>query len=803
MKKILFLLLLLPAFAYSQCPCTDTQLRQRIKAVYRDANPTPPKEAGLLDSLVKSKVSVFSIAIPVNKFVIGTGSGITGTNFSVNSNGLVIFNNDAPTLRDPSNFINSTYVFAERTKLISSGGGTITDAFVVGDQHQLGDSTNYYSGTAGFTYGVNNNNFAGGALVGGVGAQVNYGANGPSSGGVAISFDGNGDRTFVYPYVTAAAAAFNVSHVTSGYTSGHGALGLYSFILGGYDNDIPSDCANCGILGGHNIIARSGDPNQIYVPNFNIDSTPLSDNALTDFLVRDPITGQIKKRSASSLITGTVASAQQVAYGSGSNTLTSSSNFQFDGNNVSISGFVGANEFGANQNLRAGGNSTAAGYLDLFEDTDFGTNRVRIQVPSLGSNYDLTLPTTLGSGGVISVDGSGNMSVTTSSGITNTAIANELGMSDGTNIVPSGLFGAANGNLTFGSSSISGSNRTLAVAGSASNIDMNFTSKGTGGFNFTSNGLTGVIKGVGSAFTISSGSNIQLDNTAGGVTTVSSSASGGDVLISAVDQITIQSTGTTSIKTNPSASVSPSAGMTIGTGNNSSTGGSGSLTISTGTTVSGTQGSLNIQRGSDSFSLSGTAASINTGGTHDINLTSGKSVTITANGSGETANITGDNGVFFADNAITNIISLTPSAIGITSTVGNIDISTADFAGSVSISDGVGGQMIFQGSGNPILVTGTDLTIENVGVVSGWSLAPSLDFGSQASLGSGTLTVTVSGASAGDKCIISPRTSTGAIFTCYVTGTGSNNVTLVYHNTTSATLDPVPATYDILVLHRN
>lgn len=54
MKKIL-LLLLFPVYAFAQiCPCTEAQLYARIKAVYRDANPTPVKQAGVLDSLVKS-----------------------------------------------------------------------------------------------------------------------------------------------------------------------------------------------------------------------------------------------------------------------------------------------------------------------------------------------------------------------------------------------------------------------------------------------------------------------------------------------------------------------------------------------------------------------------------------------------------------------------------------------------------------------------------------------------------------------------------------------------------------------------
>jgi hypothetical protein len=44
--------------------------------------------------------------------------------------------------------------------------------------------------------------------------------------------------------------------------------------------------------------------------------------------------------------------------------------------------------------LTVGGNSTAAGFIDLKEDSDNGTNKVRIQSPSaLAADYTLTLPT--------------------------------------------------------------------------------------------------------------------------------------------------------------------------------------------------------------------------------------------------------------------------------------------------------------------------------------------------------------------------------------------------------------------------
>lgn len=72
-------------------------------------------------------------------------------------------------------------------------------------------------------------------------------------------------------------------------------------------------------------------------------------------------------------------------------------------------------------------------------------------------------------------------------GITNSAANTELMKSDGTNAVPSGLFIPSNGNLTLGSSSISGS-RTINAASSDGTSDIILTAKGSSGkYQFTIN----------------------------------------------------------------------------------------------------------------------------------------------------------------------------------------------------------------------------------------------------------------------------------------------------------------------------
>lgn len=69
-------------------------------------------------------------------------------------------------------------------------------------------------------------------------------------------------------------------------------------------------------------------------------------------------------------------------------------------------------------------------------------------------------------------------------GITNGAANTELAMSDGTNLDPSGIFIPSVGNINLGTG-LTGSNRTITSAGSATNIDMTLTTKGASSFYIT------------------------------------------------------------------------------------------------------------------------------------------------------------------------------------------------------------------------------------------------------------------------------------------------------------------------------
>jgi hypothetical protein len=103
------------------------------------------------------------------------------------------------------------------------------------------------------------------------------------------------------PVLASGRHAINISSNSLSQTASHGALADYSVILGGYDHNIPSDSPRSIILGGNAIKARAADADQVYVPNFNIVTAPANDNALTQVLVRDGTTGQIKYRTAASL----------------------------------------------------------------------------------------------------------------------------------------------------------------------------------------------------------------------------------------------------------------------------------------------------------------------------------------------------------------------------------------------------------------------------------------------------------------------------------------------------------------------
>lgn len=120
--------------------------------------------------------------------------------------------------------------------------------------------------------------------------------------------------------------SFNFSTNTSAQTAGHGALADQSVILGGQNANIPSSSPRSVVLGGSAVKARSSDADQVYVPNLNINSTPIQNDTLSQILARDWTTGQIKFVDASAL-----------GGGGGSGTVTSVAQ-SFTGGLISVGG---------------------------------------------------------------------------------------------------------------------------------------------------------------------------------------------------------------------------------------------------------------------------------------------------------------------------------------------------------------------------------------------------------------------------------------------------------------------------------
>ncbi len=204
--------------------------------------------------------------------------------------------------------LNNTYVFGEG-HVVNANSTYITDSFAVGFGHYLGDGVNnYYGGSSSLLFGAFNNAFGIASTAGGYGAQA--GGSGAGTGDFAIALNGAPTIGGVYRdnpgyrWVLADRGSVNISQNTGAQILGHGAIAPSSAIIGGQDHHVPADSSNTAIIGGYGIKARATDPNQTYVSNFNINSVPLNDDLLTQVLVRDSVTGQIKYRTAASLAGG-------------------------------------------------------------------------------------------------------------------------------------------------------------------------------------------------------------------------------------------------------------------------------------------------------------------------------------------------------------------------------------------------------------------------------------------------------------------------------------------------------------------
>ncbi|MBS1506030.1 MAG: hypothetical protein JSS79_05230 [Bacteroidetes bacterium] len=356
--------------------------------------------------------------IPSNDFVFGTGTSIGAPNstYTGNDNVLVVMTQTNPTVHDSLNYINNVFVFGEKMEIYGNpaGGGTVTDSAMVGFGHIIGDNVNWFSGSSTFTYGTFNDNFAINSFVGGEGARV-LGTGG--EGGVAIGIDGvpsiggsTRDNLSNYRYVIAAGNAINISHNSINQsTSGHGALGAYSAIIGGQDHNIPTDSPRSIVLGGNAIKARAGEPDQVYVPNLNIASTPaLAGTNGTQVLVRDSSNGKIEYVNLSS-----VGGGSSYTFANG---LTESSGTVSLGGTITSPTFIDGHQLlgiGLSTELSAFGvnadsfslysNTQNAGYtVDSNGAVLTGVHKIKNIVTSMSTNSVLQLSNLMSSGSAAS-----------------------------------------------------------------------------------------------------------------------------------------------------------------------------------------------------------------------------------------------------------------------------------------------------------------------------------------------------------------------------------------------------------------
>lgn len=247
-----------------------------------------------------------------NILAAGDGASVTGTNSGTFG-------------RASSNGGTESFNFAEQSSIASG----CADAFVSGWSNSIG-TAGTFDGSSSFTFGTSNINLGYGSYAGGVGSKV--GTQGTSNNsGFAHAFFLNtttdGKKAANVPYVFANDGAGNISRNTSAQTDGNGSLGQDGFILGGYDHHIPQNSPRSIILGGHSISARASDPDQVYVPNFNIVSSPLTGADDGDeILLRNSSSGKITRRRLALLDGNNRSAYVQPILGTGTITVSNGSN---------------------------------------------------------------------------------------------------------------------------------------------------------------------------------------------------------------------------------------------------------------------------------------------------------------------------------------------------------------------------------------------------------------------------------------------------------------------------------------------
>jgi hypothetical protein len=205
------------------------------------------------------------------------------------------------TAAPPTTFqgVTGTYDFviveaiAEESYSMAAGNQTFAKNYstAIGGSAVAVGQTSFATGLYGYASG-NQSFVAGGAYARAEGNQSFAGGYGYSSVGKKGPLAGG-------------VSSFAFFGADSNQTTGHGALGNYSAILGGFNSNVPSDSLRSVVIGGNTIKATAATPDTVFLPKLRIGqgtgATITQDDTAVQIAVIDAITGEIKWRASSTL----------------------------------------------------------------------------------------------------------------------------------------------------------------------------------------------------------------------------------------------------------------------------------------------------------------------------------------------------------------------------------------------------------------------------------------------------------------------------------------------------------------------
>lgn len=282
---------------------------------YSDGNNYFRGNTFLADTDVNNKVGI-GTTTPAYK--LDVSGAINATSILVNGQQLATFGGAG---RLPfTNPANNSYISSGNLTFLSA-----TNQFITGNNNSAPAGSNTFTsgdgnvnkglfGSAMFGEGSEIDVNVGAAIAGGEGVYIGaYGGHSMGRGtairgGAFYSYIGgwwepnttNGKTNLKVPQVSGT-SSFGYYSTDPSQIDNHGVRANSSAILGGKNSDIPPGSHYSVVLGGLGIKARDNDPQQVYVPNLNIVTAPAVNNALTQVVVRDGTTGQLKSRDASTL----------------------------------------------------------------------------------------------------------------------------------------------------------------------------------------------------------------------------------------------------------------------------------------------------------------------------------------------------------------------------------------------------------------------------------------------------------------------------------------------------------------------